>query len=166
MTIIFSVLWFPSHLTPLTFFCPLSPDFRHNYWTAAVYLWPPDNAGGTLYWQQTFLGVYTELPKVIWECNQPPVLHLPGSVQHWHRPGEWQQYQWGVHCTSNPSTALCGSYSGAYQQPHAQPFLTWLGSQHPHGQWGLQVRLQFRCLSICILRLSIYVISECPVTYT
>lgn len=151
-----STLWFPSHLTPLTFFLPPSPDFRHNCWAAAVYLWPPDLNGGAVYWQQTLPGVDTELPEVIWERGQPPLLHLPGSVQIWCRSGEWQQCQWGVHHTFDPSTSLCGSNSGANWQHNAQPFLTWLGGQHADGQWGLQVRLWSR-VAIWIWDVSIWI---------
>lgn len=152
MSIIISTLWFPSHLTPLTFFRPPSPDFRYNRWAAAVCLWPSDLHGGAIYRQQTLPGVDAELPEAVRQRGQPPLLHLPGSVQCGLQPGEWQQYQRCVHHSSDSSSSLRGSYSGADQRLDAQPLLTWLGGQHTDGQWGLQVRLQSRWMT-CWIRL-------------
>lgn len=75
-------LGFPSHLISITTLLPACcPDFRHGFRPPAVHLWPPDLDGGALLWQQALPGVGAELPEVIGERHQPPLLHLSGSSQ-------------------------------------------------------------------------------------
>lgn len=141
-------LRFPSHLISITSSFPSCPDFRHGCRAPAVRLWPSDLDGGAVLRQQALPGVDAELPEVIGERRQPPLVHLLGSVQFRGGSGERQQHQRRLHHTSDPGSSIRSSYSGAQQQLDTPTLLTWMGSQHADGQRGLQVRLEQTIMSI------------------